>query len=88
MWPRYRRLPRRLDYGADPYIFHTSKDNYCREYFEVLDFKRRGIKKFDQKSLALPTAVEQLLHDALQDSNEIAFSIPDVLVSKCILWRY
>ena len=38
-------------------------------------------RRFDQKSLALPKVVEQLLLDALQDSDEVAISIPDVIVN-------
>ena len=41
---RCRRLPRHLDDGADPYVFPTPKDYYCRLYFEVLR-KGRAIKK-------------------------------------------
>ena len=54
---------------------------YCRQYFEVLDFIKEELSRFDQKSLALPKAVEQLLLDALQDSDEVAISIPDVTVN-------
>ena len=80
--PRYRRPPRRLDDGADPYAFTTPKDYYRRQYFEVLDFIKEELsRRFDQKSLALPKAVKQLLLNASQDSDDMAISIPDVIVN-------
>ena len=74
--PRYRCLPRHLDDGADQTIIIA--DSTLR--FLV---KEELSRRFDQESLALPKVGEQLLLDALQDSDEVAISIPDVIVNAC-----
>ena len=80
--PRYRHPPRRLDDGADSHAFATPRDYYRRQYFEVLDFIKEELsRRFDQKFLALPKAVEKLLLDSSQDSDETAISIPDIIVN-------
>ena len=63
----------------------TPKDYYCRQYFEVLDIIREELsRKFYQKSLALLKAVEQLLLNASQDSDEVAISIPGVHILEAL----
>ena len=60
--PRYRRPPRRFDDGAAPHIFETPQDYYRKQYFEALDLISEELaRRFDQKFLAVPKAIEDLL---------------------------
>ena len=82
--PRYRRPPRRLDDGASPHVHKTPHDYYRRQYFEVLDLLSGELtRRFDQKSLAAPKAIEEVLLTACasQFTSADGFSIPEVIVN-------
>ena len=60
--PRYRRPPKQVDRGSAPHRFATAEEYYRAQYFEVLDLLAAEIaRRFNQSSLALPLAVEELL---------------------------
>ena len=82
--PRYRRPPRHLDDGASPHVDKTPQDYYRRQYFEVLDLLSGELtRRFHQRSLAAPKAIEQVLLTAcaLQFTSADGFSIPEVIVN-------
>ena len=63
--PRYRRPPKRIDDGAPPHCFTSAKEYFRVQYFEVIDLlKGETSKRFSEKSLAVPKAVEELLINA------------------------
>ena len=79
--PRYRRPPKRLDGGAAPHNFTTPRDYFRVQYFEVLDLLNDEIsRRFDQASLALPRAIEELLTKASNHSDETDISVPNAIV--------
>lgn len=81
---RYRRPSRRLDDGACPHVYSTPQEYYRRRYFEVLDLIKEELgRRFDQKSLAVPKAIEEMLLTACasQCTSTVDVSIPEVIAS-------
>ena len=79
--PRYKRPPKRLDSGVSPHRFVTPQDYYRVQYFEVLDLVSEELtRRFDQASLALPKALEQLLIEASNHPDEMKLSVPEIVV--------
>ena len=78
--PRYRQPPRQVDSGTAPHRFASPSDYFRAQYFEVLDLLSAEItRRFDQKSLALPLAVEELLLSAANSTEEDLVTVPQVL---------
>ena len=48
--PRKRKLPRRVNNGADPHHHTCPKDFYRQQYFEVLDGVTNELSRFDKKT--------------------------------------
>ena len=72
--PRYRRVPRRMDEGAQPHRYTSPEDRYRQAYFEALDHAGGEIeKRFDQSDLAFVREVESLLIDAANGGD-----VPDI----------
>ena len=81
---RYRRPSRRLDDGACPHVYSTPQEYYRRQYFGVLDLIKEELgRRFDQKSLAVPKAIEEMLLTACasQCTSTVDISIPEVIAS-------
>ena len=79
--PRYKRPPKHLDSGVSPHRFVTPQDYYRVQYFEVLDLVSEELtRRFDQASLALPKALEQLLIEASNHPDEMKLSVPEIVV--------
>ena len=79
--PRYRRPPSRLDDGARPHVYSSPKEYFRRQYYEVLDMVNGEISRFDQKSLMIPKAIEELLLGASKTTGTEEISIPDILIN-------
>ena len=68
--PRYRRPPKRIDDGAPSHHFTSAKEYFRVQYFEVIDLLKGEIsKRFSEKSLAVPKAVEELLINACNSNS-------------------
>ena len=79
--PQYKQPPKRLDGGTPPHQFTVVHDYYRAQYYEVLDLLIGEIsRRFDQKSLALPAAIEELLMKASNNTEESVISVPDKIV--------
>ena len=79
--PRYRRIPKRLDDGAQPHRFTAAQDYYRAQYYEVLDLLGGEIsRRFDQDSLALPIATEELLTKAANNVEGSDISLPAKII--------
>ena len=69
--PYYRQPPKQVDRGSAPHMFTTAEEYYCTQYFEVLDLLAAEIaRRFNQSSLALPLAVEELLIGYVNDKGD------------------
>ena len=80
MIPRYKRAPIRLDGGSQPYRFTDVHEFYRVQYYEVLDLLNEEIsRRFDQASLALPAAIEDVLVKAINNSDESPIKVPDAV---------
>ena len=78
--PCYKRIPIRLDDGGQPHRFTAVQDYYRAQYYEVLDLLIGEIsRRFDQNSLALPTATEELLIKAAMLKDQIFQYLPKLL---------
>ena len=73
--PRYKRPPKLVDSGSAPHRFDTPRDYYRAHYFEVLDLVVIA-RRFDQKSLALPRAVEKVLIAAANRMDGATIKVP------------
>ena len=78
--PRYKKIPKRLDDGAQPHRFTTVQDYYRAQYYEVLDLIGEISRRFDQDSLALPIAAEGLLTMAANNVEGSDISVPSKIV--------
>lgn len=68
--PRYRRPPKRIDDDAPPHHFTSAKEYFRVQNFEVIDLLKSEIsKRFSEKSLAVPKAVEELLINACNSNS-------------------
>lgn len=43
--PRKRKIPRRIDEGAEPHQYETLKDYFRQKFFEVLDLVTNEISR-------------------------------------------
>jgi len=63
--PRPRRIPRRLDDGADPLTYDTPKDMYRHRFVELIDHAEAAIRRrFEQPGMELACLIENTLTDA------------------------
>ena len=81
--PCYRRLPKRIGDGAPPHRFTSAKEYFCVQYFEVIDLlKGEMSNRFNEKSLAVPKAVEELLINASNSSStDENICVPDIVAN-------
>lgn len=73
-----------MDDGTSPHVYKTPQDFYCRQYFEVLDLLVGELtRRFDQKFLAAPKALEEVLLTACASQFTITdgISIPEIIVN-------
>lgn len=69
--PRYKRAPKRLDDGSKPHRYGSPEAYHRHLFFELLELVNGEIsKRFDQKSMAVPRAIEKVLLDACSTSRE------------------
>ena len=79
--PRYKRPPKEVDKGSAPHRFTKPSDYFRIQYFEVLDLVAGEIsRRFNQKSLALPLAVEELLVTAVNHDDKAVVLVPEIVV--------
>ena len=77
--PRQRKLPKRLDNGADSYEFQSPKDYFRQKYFEVLDIVTNEInRRFDQRDFCVASDLEKMIIDA---ANGNVNTIPETVRS-------
>lgn len=61
----------RVDGGYQPHRFTDVHEFYRVQYYDVLDLLNEEIsRRFDQASLALPAAIEDVLVKAINNSDE------------------
>ena len=61
--PRQRKLPRRLDDGANPHVYLTPKDRFRHKYFETLDLAVGEIeRRFKQEDIGIIRSLELFLN--------------------------
>ena len=76
--PRYRKMPRRFDEGAQPHRYSSPRDRYRRSYFEVLDHASGEVRRrFEHSDLAIVSEVETLLLDSANGKK--MDTIPEVI---------
>lgn len=76
--PRRRKIPRRVNDGADPHHPPCPKDWYRQQYFEALDEVTNELsQRFDQKDLHTVVEMEKLLLSASAGDREII--IPELV---------
>jgi len=76
--PRQRKLPKRLDQGANPHHYQTPKDRYCHFYYEALEQAIGEInRRFQQSNLHIINKLEGLLLNA--GNGKQTAPIPEVL---------
>ena len=74
--PRQRKLPKRLDDGANPHVYLTPKDRFRHKYFETLELAIGEIeRRFNQEDIGL-NSLESFLID---NANDNSTSMPDNL---------
>ena len=79
--PCYKKVPKRLDDGARPHRFAAVRDYYRAQYYEVLDLLISEIsRRFDQDSLALPKATEELLIKAANNVEGANIAVPTKII--------
>ena len=60
--PRQKRVPQRVDSGAQNHVFLSPKEYYRCQYYEVLDLLKEDLlRRFDQPTLAILKEMEELL---------------------------
>ncbi len=60
--PRYRKMPRRLEGGVEPYRFVSPKNRYRHAYFEALEQACGEIdRQFDQSDISVVVEIESFL---------------------------
>ena len=75
--PRQRKLPRRLDDGANPHVYLTPKDRFRHKYFETLDLAVGEIeRRFKQEDIGIIRSLELFL---IENANDNSMSMPDNL---------
>ena len=75
--PRKRKIPRRINDGADPYQHETPEDLHRQHYFQALDQVTNELsRRFDQKDIKI-VEVEKILLSAASCDNEIV--IPEIV---------
>ena len=58
--PRKRKIPRRVNDGADPHQYATPKDLFRQQYFQVLDVVTNELsRRFDQQDLKTVVEMEK-----------------------------
>ena len=63
--PKLRKVPKRIDGGAESHVYQTPKEHYRRIFFEVIDCISGEItNRFDQPSFTFIQSVEEILIDA------------------------
>lgn len=63
--PRKRKLPRRINDGADSHQFSTPKDYYRQQYFQALDEVTNVLtRSFDQQDMKIALGLEVMLLSA------------------------
>ena len=63
--PKLRKVPKRIDGGAESHVCQTPKKHYRRIFFEVIDCISGEItNRFDQPSFTFIQSVEEILIDA------------------------
>lgn len=78
--PRYKRSPKRFDGGSQPHRFTDVHEFYRVQYYEVLDLLTEEIsRRFDQASLALPAAIEDIMIKAMNNMDESPVKVPDTV---------
>ena len=75
--PRQRKLPKRLDDGANPHVYLTPKDRFRHKYFETLELAVGEIeRRFNQEDIGVINSLESFLID---NANDNSTSMPDNL---------
>ena len=75
--PHQRKLPKRLDDGANPHVYLTPKDRFRHKYFETLELTVGEIeRRFNQEDIGLINSLESFLIDSANDNST---SMPDNL---------
>ena len=76
--PRKRKIPRRINNGADPHQHETPEDLHCQHYFQALDEVANELsRRFDQQDIKVVAKMEQLLLSAACGDQEIV--VPDAV---------
>ena len=76
--PRKRKIPKRVNDGADPHQHLCPKDWYRQQYFEALDEVTNELsRRFDQKDIQTVVEMEKLLLSASVSGKDIV--IPEIV---------
>ena len=76
--PRKRKIPRRINDGADPHQHETPEDLHCQHYFQALDEVANELRRqFDQRDIKVVAEIEKLLLSAVCGDQEIV--VPDAV---------
>ena len=73
--PRKRKIPRRINDGADPHQYGTPEDFHRQHYFQASDEVTNQLsRRFDQKGIKIVAEVEKTLVFAACLNEEIVVS--------------
>ena len=76
--PRKRKIPRRINDGADPHQHETTEDLHRQHYFQALDEVVNELtRRFDQRDIKVVAEIEKLLLSAARGDQEIV--VPDAV---------